>query len=72
VLYALLICSDPGCAEELEAYPGEVNLEELVCECGCSMQAIAFGEVEFAGLRTGVSSLPRLPSQSAGRGDRAA
>ena len=72
MLYAILICSDPDCAEEIEAYPGEVDLEQLVCECGCSMQAIAFGEAEFAEVRAGVSSLPRLRSQSPWRGDRAA
>jgi hypothetical protein len=72
MLYAILICSDPGCAEEVEAYPDEVDLDQLICECGCSVQAIAFGETEFAQIPATVQSLPRLPSQSPWRGDRAA
>jgi hypothetical protein len=50
VLYAILICSDPDCAEELEAYPDEVDLDKLACECGCTLQAIAFGEAQPAAI----------------------
>jgi hypothetical protein len=72
MLYAILICSDPDCAAEVEAYPDEVDLDQLVCECGCSVQVIAFGETEFAEISGAVRSLPRLRSQSPWRGDRAA
>jgi hypothetical protein len=48
LLYAILICSDPGCAEELEAYGQLADFERLACDCGCTLQAIAFGEAEPA------------------------
>jgi hypothetical protein len=44
VLYAILICSDPDCARELEA--SAEDLEALACECGCTLQALAFYEAE--------------------------
>ena len=48
MVYALLVCSDPACAHELEA-PGTLDeLEALACDCGCAMQLIAVSEVEFA------------------------
>ena len=46
MLYATLICSDPACAEEFEAYGEPADLEHLVCDCGCTLQAIAFCEAQ--------------------------
>ena len=45
MLYAILICSDPECAEELEALGNDpADFERLACDCGCTFQAIAFSE----------------------------
>jgi hypothetical protein len=44
MLYITLICSDPECAEELEGWGDLDELETMVCECGCTVQAIAFSE----------------------------
>ena len=44
MLYAILICSDPDCARELEGSADE--LETMACECGCTLQALAFYELE--------------------------
>jgi hypothetical protein len=44
VLYAILICSDPDCAQELEG--SAEDLEAMACECGCTLEALAFYEVE--------------------------
>jgi hypothetical protein len=46
VLYAILICSDSDCAQELEGLAED--LEAMACECGCTLQALAFYEVEEA------------------------
>jgi hypothetical protein len=46
LLYAILICSDPECAEELEAFGDPADFERLACDCGCTLEAIAFGEAE--------------------------
>jgi hypothetical protein len=48
VFHALLICSDPGCAEEIEAYGTRLEqLEALSCECGCALQLLAVSEAVF-------------------------
>ena len=45
MLYAILICSDPECAEELEALGnGPADFDRLACDCGCTFQVIAFSE----------------------------
>jgi hypothetical protein len=48
MLYAILICSDPACAEEFEAYGEPDDFERLACDCGCTLQAIAFCEAQPA------------------------
>jgi hypothetical protein len=48
MLYATLICSDPDCAEELEAYGEPADLDRLACHCGCTLEAIAFYEAQLA------------------------
>jgi hypothetical protein len=48
MLYATLICSDPACADEFEAYGGPDDFERLACDCGCTLQAIAFCEAQPA------------------------
>jgi hypothetical protein len=47
MVYALLICSDDACSDELEA-PGALDeLEAHACDCGCAMQVMSVSEVEF-------------------------
>jgi hypothetical protein len=47
MLYAILICTDEGCAEEFEVWAEPDELEALLCDgCGCVLQALAFSEVE--------------------------
>ena len=46
MMYAILICSDEACAEEVEAWGELHELDDLVCEgCGCTLVAVAFAEV---------------------------
>ncbi|MEA2440394.1 MAG: hypothetical protein QOH76_1818 [Thermoleophilaceae bacterium] len=47
MVYALLVCSDEECAEEIEAWGTLDELEARACECGCALQLIAVSEVEF-------------------------
>jgi hypothetical protein len=47
MVYALLICSDEACADELEATGTLEELDALACECGCALQVIAVSVVEF-------------------------
>jgi hypothetical protein len=55
VLYAILICTDEGCAEEFEAWGEPADFDSLLCEhCGCTLQALAFSEV----WRNTVTTLP--------------
>jgi hypothetical protein len=61
MLYAILICSDPDCAEEFEASGEPADLDKLACDCGCSLQAIAFDEVEAVEI---AAPLPRLRPRS--------
>jgi hypothetical protein len=48
MFYALLICSDEGCADQLEATGTLEELDALACDCGCALQVIAVSEVELA------------------------
>jgi hypothetical protein len=49
MLYAILICTDESCAEELEAWGEPDELDSLSCEsCGCALQALAFSEARPA------------------------
>jgi hypothetical protein len=48
MLYAILICSDPACAEEFESWGEPADFEQLACDCGCTLQAIAFCEAQPA------------------------
>jgi len=56
MLYAILICTDEACAEELEAWGEAEELCALGCEsCGCVLQPLSFCEVSAAT----VTALPR-------------
>jgi hypothetical protein len=59
MLYAILICSDPDCAEELEAHGEPADFEQLACECGCTLQVISIDEVETVELRAVTRLRPR-------------
>ena len=53
MLVAVMICSEPGCAEVQELWGEDLEeLEAVLCDCGCALQAIAFchGEVARAAL----------------------
>ena len=60
MLYAILICSDPECAEEFEGYGEPAELEHLACECGCTLQAIAFCEAQPVQLAPPAQLAPRI------------
>ena len=47
MFYALLVCSDEGCADEIETWGTLEELESLACDCGCALQLISVSEVEF-------------------------
>ena len=47
MVHALLICSDDACPNELETAGTLGELEQLGCDCGCTLQVIAVSEVEF-------------------------
>ena len=47
MVHALLICSDDACPDEVETTGALEELEQLACECGCTLQLIAVSEVEF-------------------------
>jgi hypothetical protein len=59
MLYAILICSDPECAEEIESYDDLPDLEHLVCDCGCTLQVVSIDEARPAELRVAA----RLPQR---------
>jgi hypothetical protein len=45
VLFAILICTDGGCAASYEAYGTPEELDGHVCElCGCGLQAVGWAE----------------------------
>jgi hypothetical protein len=62
MLYVLLICSDPACAQELEGWGEPADFETMACECGCTVQAIAFCEYREAAIRI---SGPRIELRQA-------
>jgi hypothetical protein len=47
MFFALLICSDESCTEELETWGTLDQLEATACDCGCALQVISVSEVEF-------------------------
>lgn len=51
MLYVSLICSDEECAEEFEAWGLPDDFEKMACECGCTLQAIAFCEAQAAAIQ---------------------
>jgi hypothetical protein len=49
MLYATLICTDPACGDEFEAWGELDEFDLIVCDgCGCVLQALAFCEVNVA------------------------
>ena len=62
MLYAFLICSDEECAEEFEAWGFPRDFDTMICECGCTLQAIAFCEAQAATIR---APAPRLELRQA-------
>jgi hypothetical protein len=47
MLYATLICTDPACGDEFEAWAELDEFDLLVCDgCGCVLQTLAFCEVD--------------------------
>jgi len=47
VFIALLVCSESGCPETLEAHaPTLAELESLACECGCALQVLGWPDWE--------------------------
>ena len=57
MLYAILICSDPACAEEFESYGEPADFDKLACDCGCTLQAFAFCEAQPVEIR---AQAPRI------------
>ena len=73
MLYAILICSDPECAEEVEAHGDLSDFEKLACDCGCTLQLISIDELETVEVSATVRRLgPGYALVHAWRGDRAA
>ena len=73
MLYALLICSDEACAEELEAWGELEDFDAMLCEgCGCTLQALAFSEVSLGTIVAFPARRPKLGWMPLRRGDRAA
>ncbi len=43
---ARLVCSDPGCAQELAAETTTLGeLQALLCECGCALEVVGWPDV---------------------------
>ncbi len=58
MLYAILTCTDPSCAEEFEGWGEPDEFDALLCEsCGYVLQAVAFSEVRPEAT---VTRLPRF------------
>jgi hypothetical protein len=54
--YAILICTDESCAEELEAWAEPDELDALLCDgCGCTLQVLSLSEAAPA-------TVTRLPN----------
>jgi len=45
-----LLCGDERCEMTIETVDELEELEVLVCECGCCLQAVSISEVELAEL----------------------
>lgn len=55
-----LACSDPACAEENEVVITDLDeLDELVCDCGCTLVTLAVANFE-----------PLAPGRAVTRGQR--
>jgi len=58
-----VICSDPDCAEEIEAVVETVEeIDDVVCECHCGTVLLS-----VADLNTGAQVIELRPRGSAGR-----
>lgn len=45
MLYAILICTDESCAEEIDAWGEPDELDALLCDgCGCALQVLSLSE----------------------------
>jgi hypothetical protein len=43
---ARLVCTDPGCSEEVVAQAATLReLEALVCDCGCALELVGWPDV---------------------------
>jgi hypothetical protein len=43
---ARLVCTDPGCAEEVAAQTATLReLEALLCDCGCALELVGWPDV---------------------------
>jgi hypothetical protein len=52
MLAATLVCSDPACAfEELALDVTPEALERAACDCGCTLVAVAFLELQLVAPR---------------------
>ncbi len=40
MIHVRLICSDPGCSEEFEAFGRVEEIEALACDCGCALVVV--------------------------------
>ena len=44
---ARLVCSDPGCSEELAAETATLHeLDTQLCECGCALEIVGWPDIE--------------------------
>jgi len=60
MFHVSLICSDEGCAAEVQAWGELDDVELLVCDgCGCLLQVVAVGEAAPA--TPTVAYLPARP-----------
>jgi hypothetical protein len=49
MLMARMLCSDPGCAEELELVVAELaELDDACCECGFGLVVTSISRVDLA------------------------
>lgn len=65
MLYAAeLICSDPDCAERVDAVGTLEELETLVCNCGCGLAVVGWPDpVEEERTAEVVAFVPRAEPQ---------
>jgi len=49
---AVLVCSDPDCAERVDAVGTLAELETLACECGCGLAVVGWPD-PVEGVRPG-------------------